>query len=57
MTNSYTCGICGEHVYLDDDHVEVDVEKVWFEDRNQQDSYLLHVDCAIATFDGWRCPA
>jgi hypothetical protein len=57
VTNTYTCAVCGTNVYLDGDHVEVDIEKVRIEDRNDENRYLLHVDCAFATFDGWRCPA
>jgi len=55
--SGYTCGICGHAVGVDVDHVEVKVEKVWFDDRNEKTTYLAHTDCARSTFEGWRLPA
>lgn len=57
MNESYTCGVCGNSVYPDDDHVEVDVETVRMCDRNDEDDYMLHVGCAMRTFGAWSDPA
>jgi hypothetical protein len=55
--SEYICGLCDHTVYLDDDHVEVDAETVWFDDRNETDTFLLHVRCADLIFSGWSDPA
>lgn len=55
--STYTCAVCGQHVYLDDDHVKVAVQHRRIDDRDDRDDYLLHVECARTTFDGWRVPA
>ena len=56
MTESYTCAVCGQRVAPDTDHVEIEAETVWMDDRNDLRAYMLHLDCALGTIDAWRDP-
>jgi hypothetical protein len=57
MNESYTCAVCGRPVAPDSDHVEIEAEVVWMDDRNDRDEYIMHLDCALTTIDCWRDPA
>ena len=50
------CGVCGHAVDPGTDHVKVEAETVYIHDRNQQDSYFLHLECALRTIDAWQEP-
>jgi hypothetical protein len=50
------CGVCGHAVDPGTDHVKVEAETVYIHDRNQQDSYFLHLECAMRTIDAWQEP-
>lgn len=54
---SVYCAVCGRSVPLDQDHVEIDAETVWVDDRNDERQYVLHLDCAMRTIDAWTEPA
>jgi len=56
-SDSFVCAVCGQTVYMDDDHVEIEAETVRMNDRNETDDYLLHTGCAMRTMSGWSDPA
>jgi len=54
---SLLCAVCGRSVALDTDHVEIEAETYWMDDRNDQREYVLHLECAMRTIDCWTDPA
>ncbi len=56
MTETLTCGVCGERVSLDSDHHVVTDEITRMRDRDEQDEFVLHDRCATAVFEGWWSP-
>ena len=56
MVESLPCAVCRRPVPLDEDHRQVTDEKKRMRDRDEQDEYVLHDDCARAVFEGWRTP-
>lgn len=40
-----SCAGCGGRFDPDDDHVRVEAEMVGTDDRNDQEEYVLHIDC------------
>lgn len=53
---SHPCAVCGRGVEPDTDHVQIDAETIWMDDRNDQRSYILHLGCAMRTIDAWEEP-
>jgi len=50
------CAVCGRTVDPSSDHSKVDVETVRMDDRNEQDQYFLHEECAYRVLGGWEEP-
>lgn len=56
MTESLPCAVCGHSVPLDMDYVTVLATTKRIRDRDEQDDYVLHEECARSALEGWSTP-
>ena len=56
MNGDPLCGVCRKPGYPDDDYTNVLVTHKNINDRDQQEDYFLHQQCARHIFDGWGEP-
>lgn len=57
MTTTLYCADCGGRFEPDDDHVRIDAEHIFINDRNRSEEFVFHLDCWHALTDDWVDPA
>ena len=57
MPETLYCAVCGETTPADLNHVQIEAEKIRMQDRNTQDTFIMHPDCYRELSEDWTEPA